>query len=460
MPDADSFARIVINSRSRIDNKTDSAKELQSKFENIIYKYQDSVYAFAFTDNLRITMFYKNDTIRIKSIESLGEKKRDYTCPDDQDNDAVLKQADKNDNNPGDFTAGGLPDYDLDGVPDVGHRDSTDKCPGIYGSLNNHGCPESYFISNKEFEGFVGFQLNAAPINLPELNKLGYRDAAGNDAMDVLQSKKGVLKNPGLTGGLYAGVSYAHYFGKKKKQNGISVGVTYSAFKASYQLTEPVVYTFKSNDGFDDYRRQIQINSLNEDISYHIFNFPVMYNFRWLFGKTGKNNTRSSFNFKAGPSLMVFSTTSDYKAQVSFGGLYQVEDGKIVYTDPYDNGSTYNVLITAEGINNQDSVPGANEIFRQLKDYDFASDKQYEGSQKNSIRLTAALNLGFNWQQQITGALAFEIGAHLVYAPLPERNEKYKPIDKTTDEFQSVYNSSAKTSYSAFGLNAGFVYHF
>jgi len=37
-------------------------------------------------------------------------------------------------------------------------------------------------------------QFNAAKINLPELNQVGYLDASGKDAMDVLQSKRGSKK--------------------------------------------------------------------------------------------------------------------------------------------------------------------------------------------------------------------------------------------------------------------------
>ncbi|HRH61169.1 MAG TPA: hypothetical protein PL045_11395, partial [Chitinophagaceae bacterium] len=108
--------------------------------------------------------------------------------------------------------------------------------------------------------------------------------------------------------------------------------------------------------------------------------------------------------------------------------------------------------------------PGSDEIFEQLKEnsanYDFANNKRYQGNEKNAARLTVAINLGFDWQLQIRKALAFKLAAHFVYAPLPERNQKYKPVDKTSDEFQSIYNSTAKTSYSAFGVNFGFVYRF
>jgi hypothetical protein len=237
----------------------------------------------------------------------------------------------------------------------------------------------------------------------------------------------------------------------------------FSNFTADYELAEPVVYTFKSSDGTDFYRRQITIDSLKENIRYTVFNFPIMYNYRLFFGKSNKEYP-SWFNFKIGPSVMLFNTISDYNANISFGGLYQTDGDGIVYTDPFDNGSTYNFFITADSINAQNPNPGADDVFNKLKanseTYDFADNKNYQSEQKNETRIALALNAGFDLQKQLNENFAFKMGAHFMYAPLPERKEKYKPIDKTSDEFQSVYNSTAKTSYSAFGINIGLVYRF
>jgi hypothetical protein len=471
--DPESYASALLASRKGIDLKPEKLTTdlIKAQLIALIKKSTDSIYQFRSEDTLSITMFYNqsyigNETVQTFKINRIKRVNDSIECENDVDKDAILDHEEvdkKNPDQPGDFTANGLPDYDLDGVPDDSANVQIDRCKDTYGHRDNHGCPENYFITNNKLDGFVGFQMNAANINLPELNQLGY------DVVDVLQSQKGALKNPGLTGGLTAGINYAYYFGHGTRKNGISVGLTYSGFTADYELTEPIVYTFKSMDeAGDPYRRQIKIDSLKESITYHIFNIPVMYNLRGYYGKYGKkknnNDLRSWFNFQAGPSLMIFHTTSDYNAHISFGGLYQTDGQKIIYTDPFDNSDTYNFFLTADSINAQNPNPGADTIFNQLKanadHYDFANNKSYVGTQKNPMRLAVAINLGFDLQQQISEALAFKIGAHFVYAPLPGTNEKYKPIDKTTDPFQSIYNSNAKSSYSAFGLTAGIVCRF
>lgn len=74
--------------------------------------------------------------------------------------------------------------------------------------------------------------------------------------------------------------------------------------------------------------------------------------------------------------------------------------------------------------------------------------------------MAVAINIGVDAQLRITEDWFVKFGLQFVYAPLQERKERYKPIDKTTDEFQSIYNSSAKSNYSALSVNMGFVYNF
>lgn len=304
--------------------------------------------------------------------------------------------------------------------------------------------------------------MNLVKINLPELNQLGYIDQSGKDAMDVLQSKKGILKNPGRIVGIYAGGNFTYYFGHGRKQTGISVGLTYSEFTAEYELMDPMLYTFKSSDGSNSYRRQITINSLKEGIRYSVFNVPVMFNYRLHLDT--KNN--SVVKFKAGPSLMVFTNLSTYDASIGFGGLYQIDTlqkNSIAYYDYFDRSSKYNVLFTSSNIDSTSPNPGADNVFQQLalasKSYDFANNKNYHG-QQNLKRLAVALNLDVDVQHEISNGLTIKAGAHFVCAPLQVRKQKYKPVDKTTDEYQSIYNSTAKTSYSALGVNVGVVYNF
>lgn len=446
----------LIRIRPATTKDTNGIKDLTEKLNNT----KDSLYKFSGTSSLVINIMYDegDSTFKIKNINTAF---LNIKCVNDDDSDGIVNTDDSLVNTKGDFTANGMPDADLDGV-----TDTTDKCPNTYGDKNNKGCPLNYFITNNKFDGFIGLQLNSAKINLPELNNLGYVDEAGKDAMDVLQSQKGVLKNPGLAAGLFAGGNFTHYFGKDKRQIGISVGFTYARFNADYQLTTPVVYTYKSNDGVNDYRRQVTIDSLKEGIKYNILNFPVLFNYRWHFGKEDITDGKKKWviNVKAGPSLMLFNATSSYNAYISFGGLYQTDANGITYNDLFDTAAISNVYITADRIITRNPDRPADEVFKELHDadagYDFADSKNYLDTKKNASRITVAINLAFDMQRQISDAWAFKFGAHIVYAPLPERKEKYIPADKTTDPYLSIYNSNAKSNYSAFGFNAGFVYNF
>lgn len=455
-PDTDTLAaQIVSNREIKFDEKSkDGRYRLTNNLKTKIRGNYDAVFQFSSTNSLLITMAFKNDAVKIISIESAFDS---FTCLNDFDFDGILDKEDSLPNRFGDFTSNGRPDYDLDGVPDEvkpGDKTLLDDCKRTYGDTSNHGCPAAYFITKNAFDGFIGVQMNSAKINLPELNKIGY------DAMDVLQSKKGTLTNPGLKFGIYAGGNYTHYFGKERKNIGLSIGFAYAGFTADYQITDPIVYTFKSSDGINPYRRQITINSLKEEIQYSIFNIPVMLNYRC------KINSEEKWivNFKAGPSLMLFKTTSDYNAVINFGGLYQANNTGIIYNDFFEAESTYNIFITGDSINSQNPNPGADDIFKQLRanadGYDFANNKNYREKQQNSTRIAVAINLGVDVQHPITEDWYFKFGLQLVYAPLMERKEKYKPIDKTTDKFLSIYNSSAASNYSALGVNMGLLYNF
>ena len=447
----DTYTDEVMKSRS-IEPKSDSSKR-DFILNAGIKKNGDSIYKFTSKEILRVTMAFNSElnTVTITGIKIISNEIR---CTNDADGDAVIASQDSLPKIPGDITANGKPDYDLDGIADI-----DDKCSTTFGTVINKGCPIEYFYTKKAFDLFLGWQSNSANINLPELNQLGYLES-GKDAIDVLQSKKGALENPGQTSSISAGGNFIYYFGKRKKKSGISLGIDYTRFNpVEYTLVEPMVYTFKSFDGTDYYRRQITISSLKEDISYNVFNLPVMFNYRWHPGK--KNN--SVIKLQAGPSLIIFKNTSNYNAVIDFGGIYQidtVQKNAITYYDYFDATSIYNVSLTSNSIQSRDSG-AVNTVFQQLKkygNYDFASYKNYNGKQ-NLQRLTVAFNIGLDLQQKISEGLTLKFGATFVYGPLSERKEKYKPIDKTSDEFQSIYYSTEKSYYSAFGANVGLVYN-
>ncbi len=451
----DDFARQVLASRPDITyDKGENEMVGHNRLNDFIEHTQDSMYVFSYSDTLRIVMVSDTGGPRIESITT---RLANLQTLNDGDGDAVLDTEDSLSakEKPGDFTAHGRPDYDLDGEPDA-----TDRCRTTYGT-GKLGCPPTYFVTRSRIDMFLGFQSHQQDIGLPELNQLGYVDAAGADAMDVLQSKKGALSQPGRLTGFFAGGNYAIFFGRRKKKTGVSIGLTYSKFAGNYEMTDPAVYTYKASDGVNLYRRQLSFRSLQEEISFTAINLPLLLNHRIKLGAADK----TVLTLKAGPSFLFFKNVSNYAAVVDFGGLYQIDTvsrDRITWYDFFNEGSRYNLQLTSSRINSSNLPgPGADSVFSRLlaKGYDFAENKPFSGEQSLS-RSAIAINVAADLQHRVSDGLTVKAGLHYVSAPNVKGTQRYKPVDKTTDEFQSVYNSNLKTKYSSIGLNVGFVFDF
>ncbi|MBE7170253.1 MAG: hypothetical protein INR73_06670 [Williamsia sp.] len=467
----DDYVNEVLGGRTiGFEGKNDSLKMVSNLKEKAAQNPQ-AIYAFQSFNTVLVTMSFGPDSaVLITSIKSLANE---VVCINDADKDAVLDQDDSLKNKPGDFTANGKPDSDLDGV-----ADGSDKCKVTYGDARNHGCPAAYFLTKNSFEGFFGLQSGPVNIALPGPEGLGYLYGGANavDANPVLFNK-GTLRNPGNRLAVYGGGSFTHYFGQKRKRIGISIGLTYSAVSADYWLEDSIVYTYRTSDGIQDYRRQITIKGGGtvdgkwkkiEEIKYGIFNLPVMFNFRSNLDK----NHKLVLNLRAGPSLMVFRNTSYYNAIIDFGGLYQLNGYSLVY----DSSSPYNIYFTSAYIRDRNRLAGnnspnaPNDIFNKLDSIkylapgglsylDFASDKPFNGNQ-DMTRFAVAANLNIDFHYKVSEGLTIKLGPHIVYASYLPAKTKYKPIDRTTDEYQSIYKGNAKSNYSAYGVSLGFVYDF
>lgn len=279
----------------------------------------------------------------------------------------------------------------------------------------------------------------------------------------MLQSNAGSLKSSAPSLGVYAAGNFTLFFGKNARQSGISVGLAFTRFATTYEMEEPIVYTYKANDGSDDYRRQISVSSLTEKMSYSVFNFPVQLNYRMKMG--AKKNWVTQF--RAGPSLLFLQATTDYNTTIDIGGIYQIDTAggdRIAYYDYFDNQSTWNVYLTASGINKQSTANSAAAVFDGLQragGYDFAAGKVYRDQEKVS-RLSYAFN--FSWDAQYKKSqespLSLKAGVHITYAPSTGSKDKYKMIDRTTDEYNSIFNSNGRSYYFAYGFNIGLVYDF
>lgn len=437
--------------------------DFKKAIQTTILNRENLSYMFSLRDTLLITLstnsaaINKWNSVKIRSmLRDPSLKMKNIRCKNDDDQDGIVNGEDKCPDEPGDFTALGCIDNDLDGT-----GDAVDKCPFIYGVSENSGCPKDYFLSAFNFSVWGGAQVNSAKMNLPELDKLGY------NSLDFNQSSKGALKSPGLIISPIVGTDFAYFFGKKKKRAGISLGISYTGFAATYEVTDAAVYTFKSNDGQDDYRRRITLNNgSREEIDYTILNLPVLFKYRDFFGKGNPDRKLYKWNweFSAGPSFIMFNNTAKYNSNIDFEGMYQVDtinQDAVTYYDYFDNASTWNVLLTADDINQQDSIPGAGAVFGLLNDhgYDFAFGKNYTGQDKKASRSSIAFNGRFDVCHRFDekGNVAIKFGASICAAPLPDQSSGYELIDKTSDPYNSIYNSNAKSVYFSYGLNAGII---
>lgn len=470
--DAEQYASSLIESRTQIEyegaNRQSDSIACRQNLIDALTAAQNELYKFTSTSTLKITMNYNKDTRSVK-ILSVKILKTDtaLVCLNDSDFDAVIDANDLYNNklNKGDFTSAGRPDYDFDGVPDeVNDKSAIDKCKTTYGVARNQGCPISYFFNHNAFEGFVGFQLNSVKVNLPELNQLGYKDENGNDAMDILLSRKGKLSEPKLIFAINIGAYYDCYFGKRKRV-GLSTGFNYTKFSATYTVTDSIVYTFKTFDSKDYYRRRITIkNGSQEDVTYSILNFPLYFNYR------GKFDGDWTYQISLGPSLMLFNNTANPNTNIAFEGIYQTNGDSIIYNELFSsNPDYYNIYLTTNAINHQDSIPGAGNVFEQLyvnsTNYDFSSNENYQAKQKNITRTSVALNAKFDMIYNIPTVnykdrIALKFCLQFAHAFLSEDSKAYMPINKTTDSYNSLYNSKAKGGYTSYGFNAGILYKF
>ncbi len=446
--------------KRKIDFGENMSEEESSKERikgNQLYNSADVTYKFQSYDTLILSIKFNNDSLpRIFKIDAINIKP--ISIFNDKDQDGILDKEERGngaDTIYGDFTASGLPDFDLDGTPD-----KTDRCKERYGIIGNSGCPEEYFHNNFSIFVFTGLMINNCNLSLPEPDQYGYAE------IDVLQSQKGSFKNPSFSSTISSnfGAEFSYYFGKKAKHMGISIGVNYCGFNATYSIEDPVEITFKSNDGVNDYRRRIRIREGSEEtLNYHVLNFPLLYKYRTKIGAKNENRGRRwSMEFSVGPSFVYFNNSSSYNVNQDFEGLYQVDTvnkDRLTWYDYFDEGSTWNVLLTTDAINNQSVTPGAEWVFNSLNGsgYDFATNKNYVGKDKKATRYSIALNLNWDLSFKVAEFMDVKFGVGFMVAPSLDGAAHYTPMDKTTDEYNSLYRSKIKSTYASYGLRAGIV---
>jgi hypothetical protein len=296
---------------------------------------------------------------------------------------------------------------------------------------------------------------------MPALDQLGY-DIDQSLSSTGTVSDTGLIISPSFSG------DFSWFFNKSKRL-GLSIGISYAFFHSTYKIKDSAVYTFKSFDGSDYYRRRITLNhGSSETINYNILNFPLLLKYRYRSSKLTADHTIPNWyvEFSAGPSLLLINTTSKYDATVDFEGIYQVDTAtnSFVYTD-FDPSSTLNVYFTEEAINAQAGYENAAAVFASLNEagYDFALNQHKSGTVKNESKLGIAFNANVDacYKFDDNGRLAFKFGGNVLFAPyIPGEAAPYVPLDNTSDIYNPIYNGQSSSTYFAFGIHAGLVFGF
>ena len=408
-------------------------------------------YNFSTHDTVLLSIIVNPDkTVKIKKVEALGNPQ--VKIKNDDDLDGVIDEIDQCRKQRGLIVLQGCPDSDGDGI-----ADKNDECPGVAGTKENGGCPASTFAYSYVLSGAIGYQLNNNSIKTPELNDLSY------SSLDKSVSQKGEVSSPGYKGSLTLSGNIAYYFGKKKnnRNKGISLGFSATNYKAEYDITGSM-YQFKSNDTQDDYRRIVTMKKANEKMSFSIINIPLLFRYKEKF------SAKSGFELFAGPSFISFITNSNYEATFDFEAIYQIDGaGNFVYNNNFI-ASTTDLYLTEDEIRNLLFVnvndvagPNATVLFEQLSadGYDLALNKSFSGKDNQiQTHYGIAFNGGADLFYHITKKSAIKIGATIIFAPLNSGNsDSYEMINKTNDEYKSIYQSKTNSTYTSFGLNFGFI---
>ena len=456
--------KVLVDNLIRFKNEAHAIEKAEEKKDSIVAAINFLTspgkpnYGFRSNYQLQITMVKNGDTIKISNITKISSSDTIHFCTNDLDLDGIVDVpgSDNCPNERGDFTAMGCLDSDLDGIPDM-----RDKCRFIYGEPENEGCPLEYFTTRFDVSLVLGLQANSVTLKMPALDQLGYE-------MDQTLSTPGSLSDTGLIISPLFSADLAWFFNKSKRM-GLSIGISNALFNSTYKIKDSAVYTFKAFDGNDYYRRRITLkHGSSETINYSILNFPLLLKYRYRSSKLTANHTIPNWylEFSAGPSLLLFNTTSKYNANLDFEGIYQVDTAtnSFVYTD-FDPSSTLNVWFTEEAINEQAGYENAAAIFASLNEagYDFALDQNKSGTAKNKGKFGVAFNASVDacYKFDDNGRLAFKFGANVLFAPsLPGQTEPYKLVDKTSDTYNPIYNGQPTSTYMAFGIHAGLVLEF
>jgi len=199
------------------------------------------------------------------------------------------------------------------------------------------------------------------------------------------------LQGPSTIQSLALGANLAYFFTRNKRL-GISLGTDLTNYSATYTVIDPAIYTFKSNDGVNDYRRRITLQAGSfEKINYSLLNFPLLFTYRYR-----QENWRRIIRCPIGfwslvQTSLLFSLILRHNSNISFEGFIKLTlQLRNLHTKIYFilhlHGMYGSLLIASMPSQNlPELIPYL--VYWMKAGYDFASKKNYTG--KDNIRRPA-----------------------------------------------------------------------
>ena len=281
---------LITNNNMNISYRDFDKNEIQVALSRTVQGTSSDKFTFYNEDTLLLTIgILPDQTVKIINISSIGSHLK---CMNDKDNDGVIDETDECPEELGVIALNGCADADEDGIPD-----KRDHCPREKGTENNDGCPPSTFAYKLVFSGGIGtvFNSNKLESEMPVSALKGYDD------LNEEQSQLGGIVTPSQRkASVHYHANVGYYFGKtSNKTKGISLGVSFSHYSASYNVGGLKFFYRKNQPGTQDNYHQIDLLSAAavEEVDFSLLNFPLMFRYKTKFSQ------KLAAELSAGPSL-------------------------------------------------------------------------------------------------------------------------------------------------------------
>lgn len=406
-------------------------------------------------DTLHLTLVITQE--KSVKIASIAEVSMSLKVQNDDDLDGVINEIDECVDQKGSLDFKGCPDDDGDGIPN-----RIDDCPELKGAVSNKGCPGNNFAYNLVVSASAGYAMYQT--NFSELTS-GF----GYDRLDLSQEGTGSkIENAGFSTGPCLNAHIGYFFGKKnaRKNKGLSLGINYGTFDTEIDVGNTKYFFVSKDGGNNEYWRIVTLrHGSKEEVSYTMMNVSLMFRIKTKMGN------RLAVEFGLGPSYINYTAQSAFAGSIDYEGIYQYDENTGSLLTSGLSHYTYNThdwLLVHDEIQPNAFDPSTDILFQKLRDaninYDFILNSSPANKGKKSkadSRSGLGLNAVLDFYYHIKPRIALKVGFGFIYSSLGNNKSKaYVSADKSNGEYNSILNSSAKSTHMSIGGNIGLLIGF